>query len=478
MAALAYNRVKILATAGPACKESAILRRLILAGVDVLRLNLSHGTWEDHRHFIEAVRRLNLELGTRVALLVDLQGPKMRIGRLEAPLTLRPGDEIYFSTHSLSGLTDLPRVPVEYETLARDVSPGDLVLVEDGRVQLEVIETDRQGTVKLRVRAGDRIASRKGINLPGRPISLPTLSEKDWEDLVEAARAQVDWVAISFVRTPRDIQEVRAFLRRLGAPLRIMAKIERPEALQNLEAIIAESDGVMVARGDLGVEIPLEQVPFWQKRIVSTCNRLGKPVVVATQMLESMIQQPTPTRAEVTDVANAVLDGADAVMLSGETSVGAFPIETVRQMQRILHEAEKDPRIYRLVGRPDPASPTYHSDAVCWTACTLASEVEAKALVGLTYSGYTAFQLARWRPHTDIFIFTPNPRILNSLNLLWGVQAYYYRRHESTYYTIQDVLHILRDMGHVRQGDTVIITVSMPLRARLRTNTLHIAQVP
>jgi pyruvate kinase len=478
MQEISYNRVKIIATAGPACEPPDILRRLILAGVDVIRLNLSHGSWEQHRYYIEHIRRLNLEMGTRVALLADLQGPKMRIGRMENVLSVRPGDELLFSTQPQENASSLPTIPVEYETLARDVQPGDTILVEDGRVQLEVLHTDHAGTVRVRVVAGDRIASRKGINLPGRPISLPTLSEKDWEDLQEAARQQVDWVAISFVRYPEDIRKVRSFLRRLGSPIRIMAKIERPEALAHLTEIVSLSDGVMVARGDLGVEIPVEQVPFWQKRIVETCNRLGKPVVVATQMLESMIQQPTPTRAEVTDVANAVLDGADAVMLSGETSVGAFPVEAVRQMQRILREAEKESYIYRFAGQPDPQSPTYYSDAVCWTACTLASEVGAKALVGLTYSGYTAFQLARWRPQTDIFIFTPNPRILGSINLLWGVRAYYYRRHEGTYYTIQDVVQILRHMGHVSPGDTVIFTVSMPLQARLRTNTLYITQVP
>ncbi|MCX7605912.1 MAG: pyruvate kinase [Bacteroidia bacterium] len=475
MPEVSYNRVKIIATAGPACQTTDILRRLILSGVDVIRLNLSHGTWTQHHHFIEEVRRLNLELGTRVALLADLQGPKMRIGRLEHPIPIRPGEEIRFTTHPTGEPTD---IPVEYETLARDVRPGDIVLVEDGRIQLEVLHTDKIGTVHLRVLTGDRIGSRKGINLPGRPISLPTLSEKDWEDLLEAARQQLDWVAVSFVRFPDDIRQVRSFLSRVGSSSRIMAKIERPEALEHLEDIVSVSDALMVARGDLGVEIPVEEVPFWQKKIVHTCNRLGKPVVVATQMLESMIQNPTPTRAEVTDVANAVLDGADAVMLSGETSVGAFPVEAVRQMQRILRQAEQAVEVYRFPGQPDPASPTYHSDAVCWTACTLASEVGAKALVGLTYSGYTAFQLARWRPQTDIFIFTPNPRILGGLNLLWGVRAYYYKRYEGTYDTIQDVVQILRDMDHVSSGETVIFTVSMPLRARLRTNTLYIARVP
>jgi len=472
---LTYNRTKIIATVGPACEDPAILQELILAGVDVFRLNLSHGDWEKHQYFIQEIRRLNLSLRTRVGILADLQGPKMRIGKMTEELRVRPGDRVIFSTQ----IKDLhpPYVPVEYETLARDVRPGDTVLVEDGRVQLRVLRTDGVGEVELEVVAGDRMASRKGINLPGRPISLPTLSDKDWADLHKIVKESLDWVALSFVRKVEDILEVKAFFRRFGASIRIMAKIERPEALENIESIVAASDGVMIARGDLGVEMPIEEVPFWQKKIIETCARLGKPAVVATQMLESMIQNSTPTRAEVGDVANAVLDGADAVMLSGETSMGAFPVKAVEYMQRILHKAEQDPRIYERPGRPASASPTFESDAVCWTACSLASALPAKALVGLTYSGYTAYELARWRPSTDIFIFTSNPRILNSLSLLWGVRTFYYRNHEGTYETIQDILNILRDLGYVEKGDRVVFAVSMPLRARRRTNTLHITTV-
>ncbi len=472
---LTYNRTKILATVGPACENPTILQELILAGVDVFRLNLSHGDWERHRHFIREIRQINLMLGTRVAILADLQGPKMRIGKIRETLKVRPGDRVIFSTE----VRDLepPYVPVEYDTLARDVQPGDTVLVEDGRVQLRVLQTDGLKTVELEVLAGDRIASRKGINLPGRPISLPTLSEKDWADLQEIVKEALDWVALSFVRKVEDILSVKAFLRRFGASIRVMAKIERPEALENMDAIVEASDGVMIARGDLGVEIPVEEVPFWQKKIIETCARVGKPAVVATQMLESMIQNPTPTRAEVGDVANAVLDGADAVMLSGETSVGAFPVKAVEYMHRILRQAEQDSRIYERKGRPQRESPTFESDAVCWTACALASALPAKALVGLTYSGYTAYELARWRPSTDIFIFTPNPRILHSLSLVWGVRTFYYRHHEGTYETIQDILRILKDLGYVQPGDRVVFAVSMPLRARRRTNTLHIAVV-
>lgn len=470
-----YGRTKIIATAGPACADPNVLRELILAGVDVFRLNLSHGSWDDHMHVIREIRRLNLALGTRVTLLADLQGPKMRIGKLEKPIPINPGDRLFFSTKVQTA--EPPYIPVEYETLAKDVAPGDIILVEDGRIRLQVTYTDKKGEVEVLVLSGDRIGSRKGINLPGRPISLPTLSEKDWEDLHRLVQEGLDWVALSFVRSVEDILAVRSFLRRFGAPTRIMAKIERPEALANIDAIIAASDAIMVARGDLGVEIPVEQVPFWQKHIISRCAALGKPSVVATQMLETMIQNPFPTRAEVTDVANAVLDGADAVMLSGETSVGAYPVEAINYLHRILQEAEKQDKIYQRPGRPNKDSPTFESDAVCWTACALASALPAKALVGLTYSGYTAYELARWRPATDIFIFTPNPKILNGLSLLWGIRSFFYRRHEDTYDTIADVSQILKELGHVQVGDRLVFAVSMPLRARRRTNTLHITLV-
>ncbi len=470
-----YGRTKIIATAGPACADPHVLRELIVAGVDVFRLNLSHGDWSSHMHFIQEIRRLNLAMGTRVGLLADLQGPKMRIGKLDKPIPIAPGDQLIFSTRVQAA--EPPYIPVEYETLAKDVEPGDIILVEDGRIRLEVIQSDKRGEVAVKVLSGDRIGSRKGINLPGRPISLPTLSEKDWEDLHHIVQEGLDWVALSFVRSVDDILAVRSFLRRFGVTTRVMAKIERPEALENIDAIIAASDAIMVARGDLGVEIPIEQVPFWQKHIIVRCAALSRPCVVATQMLESMIQNPSPTRAEVTDVANAVLDGADAVMLSGETSVGAHPVAAIEYLHRILQEAEKQSAIYQRSGRPAKESATFESDAVCWTACALASALPATALVGLTYSGYTAYELARWRPATDIFIFTPNPKILNGLSLLWGIRGFFYRRYETAYDTITDVSQILKDLGYVKAGDRLVFAVSMPLRARRRTNTLHITMV-
>ncbi|MGQ9864387.1 MAG: pyruvate kinase [Bacteroidia bacterium] len=471
---ITYNRVKILATAGPACQDPEILDKMIKAGVDVFRLNMSHSDRETHVAFVQKLRRLSQHLNVYVSILVDLQGPKMRVGNLAKPLSIYPGQEITFSLYP----DTLDEVLVEYDTFPRDVEKGTTVLIEDGKVELQVLETDKKHRVRAVVVRGEKIASRKGINLPRRPISLPTLSNKDWEDIQFAVREQVDWVAISFVRHEKDVYQVRRYLESYNVATRIISKIERPEALERIEPIIDASDGIMVARGDLGVEIPLPEVPLWQKKIIRLCNQAGKPVIVATQMLETMIENPMPTRAEVTDVANAVLDGADAVMLSGETSVGKYPLEAVMVMQEIVAQAEKDPHVYSRPYDVNPDSPTYLSDAIGWTACQLAEQVGARALIGMTYSGYTAFQLARWRPQADIYIFTRNTRILPVLNLIWGVRAFYYNRHQGTHQTIEDVIQILKDLGCLHTGDIVINTATLPLASRLRTNMIKISTVP
>lgn len=471
---ITHNRVKILATAGPACQEPEILKKLIQAGVDVFRLNMSHSDRETHLNFTRKLRRISQQLNVYVSILVDLQGPKMRVGKLEKPLSIYPGQEIILSLYPESS----DEILVEYDTFPRDVEKGAIVLIEDGKVELEILETDKKHRVRAKVIRGEKIESRKGINLPGRPISLPTLSNKDWEDIQFAMREQVDWIAISFVRHEEEVYRVRRYLESYNVATRIISKIERPEALNRIEQIIEASDGIMVARGDLGVEIPLPEVPMWQKKIIRLCNQAGKPVIVATQMLETMIENPMPTRAEVTDVANAVLDGADAVMLSGETSVGKYPLQSVKVMQEIISQAEKDPQVYNRPYDVDPNSLTYLSDAIGWTACQLAEQVGARALIGMTYSGYTAFQLARWRPQADIYVFTRNTRILPILNLIWGVRAFYYNRHQGTHQTIEDVIQILKDLGHLHAGDIVINTATLPLAARLRTNMIKISTVP
>ncbi|MDX2061647.1 MAG: pyruvate kinase [Bacteroidia bacterium] len=470
-----FNRTKIVATLGPATDAPEVLQQMLEAGVDVCRLNMSHGDHASHAPRIAAIRALNQALGTNVAILCDLQGPKIRVGDLEAPVPIARGQEVVFDTQ-IRALTD-GRIPMQLESFARDVKPGELVLVEDGKVELRVVATDGQHCVTLRVENGTTIGSRKGVNLPDTQVSVPSLTEKDLRDLDFALAQGADWVALSFVRSPDDIHQLRARLEAAQATARIIAKIEKPEALRNLDAIIAATDGVMVARGDLGVEIATEDVPFWQKQIVYACNQAGKPVIVATQMLESMIENPRPTRAEATDVANAVLDGADAVMVSGETSVGKHPVRVIETLQRILARAESRPEIYHPQVKIPWESPTFHADAVCKTAAKLARGIGAKAICSMTHSGYTAFQISRHRPEASIFIFSSNRALLTQLSLVWGVRCLYYDRFVGTHETIEDTVAILKANGLVAVGDVVVSTASIPLQARGRTNMVKFTVV-
>jgi pyruvate kinase len=470
-----WNRTKIVATMGPACQTTERLRDLIHAGLDVCRLNMSHGKHADHEWFINEIRKINAETGLAVTLLMDLQGPKIRIGNLLQPYPIAPGEEIELCTAITEQQAN--RLPMEYETFAKDVKPGDKILVEDGRVELRVIETNNVDTVKLLVVSGDRIGSRKGVNLPGVAVSMPGLTPKDLEDLEFGLKHEVDWIALSFVRNPEDVVNLKKILQARGSEARVMAKIEKPEALAGIDEIIRVSDAIMVARGDLGVEIPIEEVPFWQKTIVRKCNLQAKPVVVATQMLDSMIESRQPTRAEVTDVANAVIDGADCVMLSGETSLGKHPVEVVKTMQRIIAQAEREDIIYHRNMELDTNSPTFLSDAVCVNACRLAIETNATALIGSTRSGFTGFQLARCRPKAHIYIFTDNAKLLSTMNLVWGVRAFYYDSFEGNYETIKDVHQYLKTHGYVQTGDIVINTASMPLSARKRTNMIRLGVI-
>jgi pyruvate kinase len=470
------NRTKIVCTIGPASQNEEVLRQLILEGMDVARLNFSHGTHEYHKETLDKVRRINADLGNcHVAILVDLQGPKIRIGALAEPFPIATGDEVVFCTSITE--RDGNRLPVQYQTLAKDVREGDLVLVDDGKVYLTVLETNSIDTVRLRVDHGEAIGSKKGINLPMTDISMPSISEKDWHDVEFAIRERVDWVALSFVRSAAEVRELQAHLRAHNAPARVMAKIEKPEALKNIDEIIEAADGIMVARGDLGVEIHLEEVPLWQKIIVQKCNVAAKPVIVATQMMESMIENRRPTRAETTDVANAVVDGADALMLSGETASGKFPVETVTSMQRIIAFMEEQDSIYYKNLQADPASPTYLSDCVVVSACELARKTNANAIVGMTVSGYTGFHLAKCRPKAHIHIFTPDKEMLAILNLVWGVRAHHYDRYTSTDETFKDLKDILLAEKHIRKGDILINTASMPIQERHRTNMVKISVV-
>lgn len=468
---VSFNKTKIVATVGPASNSKEMLRALIKEGVDVFRLNFSHGTHEDHQKVITNVRELNKELGTRVCLLQDLQGPKIRVNEMEPNIVLERGQDLIITTNEILGNSKI--ISTSYQNLPKDVKVGDMILIDDGKIELKVKEV-RNDEVLTEVVYGGLLKSRKGINLPFTKVSAPSLTEKDLKDLEFGIQNDVDWVALSFVRKAFDIQSMRAIIDSHKSPIRIVAKIEKPEALSNIDEIIAETDGVMVARGDLGVEIWMEEVPMVQKMLVEKCNRAGKPVIVATQMMESMIENPRPTRAETNDVANAVMDGADALMLSAETASGKYPLEVIRSMVRTVASVEKNPKIYYHFRSVEKSSPNYIHDNFVLAACKLAKDVGAKAIVGMTQSGYTAFQSSAYRPNANIFVFTSNASLLNKINLVWGSQAYYYDKTNSTDETISDVEATLKRDGHVKTGDIIIILASMPIHERQRTNTLKI----
>ncbi|MBA4054213.1 MAG: pyruvate kinase [Marivirga sp.] len=468
---VSFNKTKIVATVGPASSSKEMLHALIKEGVDVFRLNFSHGTHEDHLKVIKNVRELNEELGTRICLLQDLQGPKIRVNDMEPNIVIERGQELIITTREVLGNREL--VSTSYKTLPKDVKIGDMILIDDGKIELKVTEV-RDIDVVTEVVYGGPLKPRKGINLPFTKVSAPSLTEKDLKDLEFGLANDVDWIALSFVRRAEDITSMRAIIDAHKSAARIVAKIEKPEALSNIDEIIAATDGVMVARGDLGVEIWMEEVPMVQKMLVEKCNKAGKPVIVATQMMESMIENPRPTRAETNDVANAVMDGADALMLSAETASGKYPLEVIRSMVRTIASVEKNPAIYYRFRDVDKKSSTYIHDNFVLAACKLAKDVGAKAIVGMTQSGYTAYQSSAYRPNANIFVFTSNKALLNKINLVWGSQAYLYNKTNSTDETIADVESVLKSEGHVKSGDIFIVLASMPIQDKARTNTIKI----
>lgn len=471
---VSYNKTKIVATVGPASNTKEMLRALIKEGVDVFRLNFSHGSHADHQKVVDYVRELNKELGTHVALLQDLQGPKIRVNEVKEGTVLQPRSNLIITTRELLG--DHEIVSTSYQGLPRDVKVGDMVLIDDGKIELKVVEV-RDTEVVCEVVYGGPLKSRKGINLPYSKVSAPSLTDKDMEDLLFGLRNRVDWVALSFVRKAKDIDILRGIIEEHNVATKIIAKIEKPEALENIDAVLNATDGVMVARGDLGVEIWLEEVPMVQKMLVEKCNRLSKPVIVATQMMESMIENPRPTRAETNDVANAVMDGADALMLSAETAAGRYPIEVIRSMVRTIGSVEKQANVYYRFREVDPHSPIFVNDSLILTACKLAKDINAKAIVGMSKTGYSAMKSSSHRPNTNIFVFTSNTEILNTMNLVWGTRAYYYEKQNSTDETIADVEEILKSDGHVKSGDVFIILASMPIHERNRTNMIKVHMV-
>jgi pyruvate kinase len=475
-----FSRTKIVATLGPATDSPKVLEAMIREGVNVARLNFSHGSHEDHAKRLKQVRDINKKLGTQVAILQDLQGPKIRVGILKKTVKIKEGDVITFRT-DVTEQTD-EYLPIQYGTFAKDVNVGDPVLADDGKVEMTVISTNKENEVKLRIDFGSEIKSRKGVNLPRTDISIPTITDKDYKDIDFAIEHNVEWLALSFVRSGDELRTLRELIRLKKGNSKIIAKLEKPEAIDSLDEIIEYADAVMVARGDLGVEIPMEEVPAVQKRIIRKANKAAKPVIVATQMMESMIENRRPTRAEASDVANAVVDGADAVMLSGETSVGNHPVQVVSSMKRILQSVEKEggPFFYTHMAPGadfDPSEDVLLSQAITITACQLARQTGAKAVVGMTRSGFTAYQLSRCRPEAHIFAFTNNKELVTTLNLVWGVQAFYYDGEENTDVTVQNVQQILKKAGHVKVGDIVINTASMPRHKVGLTNMIKIGRI-
>lgn len=467
---------KIVATVGPASSAPDILEGLIREGVNVIRLNFSHGDHPTHATTVERVREIDARLGTHTALLADLQGPKLRVGPMGEGAELVEGRD--YTIRVGKGEGDHVQAWTSYAHFAADVKPGEPVLLDDGKLRLEVVRTDGREEVLCKVLHGGILHSRKGLNLPATAVSLPSLTEKDLEDLAFALELGVDWIGLSFVRNAADVMDLRNRIKEAGSHARIVAKVEKPEAVNDLDAIVENTDAVMIARGDLGVELPMQQVPMIQKRIIELCQRSGKPVIVATQMMESMIENVAPTRAEVTDVANAVLDGADAVMLSGETSVGAHPLEVIRAMRAIVTEIEKEPRIFhRSIGIQSDHPDRFVTDAVCANACDLADRVSATAIVTMTYSGYTAYKVASQRPRAHIYVFTGNQHILGQLALCWGVEAFYYNKMISTDHTIADIKALLQREGRVQDGEYIIHVASMPIAEAGMSNMLKISRV-
>ncbi|MCX2718383.1 pyruvate kinase [Lentiprolixibacter aurantiacus] len=471
------KKTKIVATLGPATSNKDIIRDMINAGVDVFRINFSHADYDDVKERIAMIRELNEELGIFTAILADLQGPKLRVGVMGGEVVVSPGDEIVFETgEPFEG--DAERVYMNYQNFPRDVNPGERVLLDDGKLIFEILETDHKKKVKARVVQGGPLKSKKGVNLPNTNISLPALTEKDVKDALFAIGQQVDWIALSFVRYSQDLIDLQNLIRENSEhKIPIVAKIEKPEAVQNIDKIVSYCDGLMVARGDLGVEIPAQEVPLIQKKLVLRAKKARIPVIIATQMMETMITSLTPTRAEVNDVANSVMDGADAVMLSGETSVGNYPVQVIEKMSSILHSVEGSDLIKVPQEPPHIRTKRYITKSVCYHAALMANEIKAKAISTLTNSGYTAFQISAWRPSAHILVFTSNKRILTQLNLLWGVKAFYYDRFVSTDETIEDVNAIACKKGFLDVGDMLISLAAMPIKAKGMVNTLRVTEI-
>ena len=470
------KKTKIVATLGPATSSKEVIHKMMKAGTNVFRINFSHADYADVKKRIKIIRDLSEKYKYHTAILGDLQGPKLRVGRMKEEVIVNPGDKIVFSTaEEFEGTKE--RVYMNYSRFPKDVNKGERILLDDGKLIFEVVSTDNKNEVVAQVIQGGPLRSRKGVNLPNTDISLPALTEKDVKDAIFAIEQEVDWIALSFVRNADDLKQLQAIIKKHAKDkIPIIAKIEKPEAVENINKIVAYCDGLMVARGDLGVEVAAHEVPLIQKQLVLIAKKARIPVIIATQMMETMISSLTPTRAEVNDVANSVMDGADAVMLSGETSVGKYPVEVIERMSSILKSVEDSPLIHVPEDPPHIRTKRYITKAICYHAAHMANEIDAKAISTLTNSGYTAFQISAWRPQAHILVFTSNRHILNQLNLLWGVKAFYYDKFVSTDETVEDINVIAQDGGFVEKGDMLINLAAMPITDKGMVNTLRVSK--
>lgn len=474
---LKRKKTKIVATLGPATSSKVVLKAMLDEGANVFRINFSHADYSDVKERVQMIRELNEEFGYNASILADLQGPKLRVGVMKGDVIVNPGDEIIFATgERFEGTKE--RVYMTYDKFPQDAKPGERILLDDGKLHFEVVSTDKKTEVKAKVIQGGPLKSKKGVNLPNTNISQPALTEKDIEDAKFACELKVDWIALSFVRHAEDLMILQELIKEHSEhKIPIIAKIEKPEGVANIDKIVAYCDGLMVARGDLGVEIPAEEVPLVQKQLVLRAKRARIPVIIATQMMETMIDSLTPTRAEVNDVANSVMDGADAVMLSGETSVGKYPVQVIKQMADIIRSVEDSDLINVPQKPPTIRTKRYITKSICYHAASMANEIDAKGISTLTNSGYTAFQISAWRPSAHILVFTSNKRILTQLNLLWGVKAFYYDKFVSTDETIEDLNKIAQDKGYLKKGDMLVSLAAMPIQEKGMVNTLRVSEI-
>lgn len=471
-----HSRTKIVATLGPASAKPDVLYSMFNAGLDVCRLNFSHGSQADHQKVIDTIREISKKYKYAVGILADLQGPKIRIGMVkEGGIHLVNGAKTVITTQECIGNEE--RIYITYPEFPKDVKTGEIILLDDGKLQMRVLETNYKDEVVCEIVHGGILTSRKGVNLPNTKVSIPSLTEEDKKNLHFVLDSDVEWIGLSFVRNAADIIELKEIIKSRGKTAKVVAKIEKPEAIANIDEIIAVTDAVMVARGDLGVEMPMEEVPLLQKMIVNKCKAASKPVIIATQMLESMITTPRPTRAEVNDVANSVLDGADAVMLSGETSVGEFPLIVIETMQKIVSNIEENNYPFHSEKFIKTDNSRFLSDAICDSACFLAKQTKAVGIVSMTSSGYTAFEISSHRPEAPTFIFTNNESLLNTLTLVWGVRGFYYDKFDSTDASIADVTEFLKKQKLVKKGDVIINTASIPMEAKGKTNMVKVTEV-